>query len=327
MAEPSSQTGEDSPENSNASDVVADLYAHSPNDTVWQNGEAKDLPEVKKALETRAKTGIPMEGFNLARTNLAGIDLVDRKDHKGFQLKNSDFYRADLTKAHCYRLDFSGSSLMKANFTGANLHCANLSGCNLLGAVFAKAKIEHIDWGEKLFQESEAEKSTDLEEKHDFYQQAEEIYRHLRKVAEAQGLFDTAGIFFQKEMLVRRYQLPKYSMGRFVSKLVDLFCGYGEEPYRVILFSMIMILMFSFAYFGLGISGGDELLRIGGDTFEKDLQQFFSCLYFSVVTFTTLGYGDLTPVGFSRFFAAMEAFIGSFTLALFVVVFVKKMTR
>ena len=50
-------------------------------------------------------------------------------------------------------------------------------------------------------------------------------------------------------------------------------------------------------------------------------------MYFSVVTFTTLGYGDLVPVGPSRIIAAIEAFAGSFTLALFVVVFVKKMTR
>jgi len=46
-----------------------------------------------------------------------------------------------------------------------------------------------------------------------------------------------------------------------------------------------------------------------------------------VVTFTTLGYGDISPIGVTRFFATFEAFIGSFSLALFVVVFVKKMTR
>jgi voltage-gated potassium channel Kch len=55
--------------------------------------------------------------------------------------------------------------------------------------------------------------------------------------------------------------------------------------------------------------------------------EFFNSLYFSVVTFTTLGYGDISPVGVARFIAACEAFLGSFTMALFVVVFVKKMTR
>ena len=296
-------------------------------DILWKNGEAKKQDNVVDNLEKRAATARPMNGFNLARTSLVGVDLVNRGSTTGYQLINSDCYRTNFSKAHCFMLDFSGSSLMKANFTEANLHCTNMEGCNLLGAVFEKAKIEHINWGEKLVQEKQAENASTEREQHDLYQQAEEIYRHLRKVAEQQGLFETAGQFFQKEMLVRRCQLPKYSLRRFVSKLVDLFCGYGERPYRVILFSLLTILLFSFAYFLLGITDGEKLIRIGQDPIDTDIHEFFSCLYFSVVTFTTLGYGDLTPVGFSRIFSAMEAFIGSFTLALFVVVFVKKMTR
>ena len=62
----------------------------------------------------------------------------------------------------------------------------------------------------------------------------------------------------------------------------------------------------------------------------KTRQVFFNyiqCLYFSVVTFTTLGYGDYVPIGVSRVASALEAFTGSFTIALFVVVFVRKLTR
>lgn len=297
------------------------------NEGAWQNGEAKRLPDVKTALEHRAASDKLMLNFDLARTDLSGIDLVNRGHHHGFKLHNADLYRCDLHDAHCFQLDLSGSSLMKANLTGANLHCANLNQCNLLGACFEKAKIEHVNWGEKLVQEIEAGQVEGKSERNDLYQQAEEIYRHLRKVAELQGLFETAGRFFQKEMLVRRYQLPLYSPRRIISKAVDLFCGYGEQPARVVIFSLLTIFFFSFIYFFVGISDGSQILRIGGDTFFTDIGQFFSCVYFSVVTFTTLGYGDLSPVGAARFFAAIEAFVGSFTLALFVVVFVKKMTR
>ena len=297
------------------------------NDASWQNGEAKQFPDLKTSLESRAKTDMPMLNFDLSRTNLAGVDLVNRGHHHGFQLHNADLYRSDLSDAHCFQIDLSGSSLMKANLTGANLHCANLNQCNLLGACFERAKIEHVNWGEKLVQETDAEQVTDKDEQNDLYQQAEEIYRHLRKVAELQGLFETAGRFFQKEMLVRRYQLPELSLQRIVSKVVDLFCGYGELPSRVIMFSLSTIFVFSFVFFLVGISDGSQVLKLGGDPFAEDVGQFFSCVYFSVVTFTTLGYGDLSPIGVARFFAAIEAFIGSFTLALFVVVFVKKMTR
>jgi len=81
-------------------------------------------------------------------------------------------------------------------------------------------------------------------------------------------------------------------------------------------------------YFAIGIDYNNESLRINIQSgLVENIYNFLSCLYFSVVTFTTLGYGDLTPVGFARAMAAFEAFVGSFTMAPFVVVFVKKMTR
>ena len=51
-------------------------------------------------------------------------------------------------------------------------------------------------------------------------------------------------------------------------------------------------------------------------------------MYYSVVTFTTLGYGDMTPPdGIARPLAALQAFAGAFMMAMFVAVFGKKMTR
>jgi hypothetical protein len=37
---------------------------------------------------------------------------------------------------------------------------------------------------------------------------------------------------------------------------------------------------------------------------------YLDCLYFSVVTFSSLGYGDFRPVGVSRLLASMEVFVG-----------------
>ena len=54
---------------------------------------------------------------------------------------------------------------------------------------------------------------------------------------------------------------------------------------------------------------------------------FFRCLYFSFVTFTTLGYGDLAPCApFSRFLASLEAFSGVFIMGLFVTANVRKLS-
>ncbi|GIU30011.1 hypothetical protein TUM4644_28780 [Shewanella colwelliana] len=137
-----------------------------------------------------------------------------------------------------------------------------------------------------------------------------------------------AGEYLRKELTMRRHQMPKFSHTRMVSKFVDLFCGYGEAPIRVIGFSMGLIFICALLYLftGLSYDGNIHVFNLNNGL-SANLTLFFNCVYYSVVTFTTLGYGDFTPIGFSRAIAAIEAFTGSFTIALFVVVFVKKMTR
>ena len=286
---------------------------------------------IKEDLEAWAKSGKSMDGFQLKRVDLSNINLVKRGSKNGYSFRDADLYRANLNKAHLFAVDFSGSSLMKANLSGSNLHCANLENCNLLGVDISRCRLENISWGEFVCQEIKAKEALKEGEHllaNDHCQEAEEIYRNIRKNCEKQGLFETAGYFFHREMVVRRFQMKPNSFGRFVSKMVDIFCGYGEKPLRVVLFSMALIVMCAFSYYFLGISGSEGMVVFdSGQSWRENAMAFANCLYYSVVTFTTLGYGDFTPVGFSKAMAALEAFAGSFTMALFVVVFVKKMTR
>ncbi len=220
---------------------------------------------------------------------------------------------------------------MKANVSDANLHCCDFTGTNLLGIKWQGARIDGMEIGKRLMQEELAHKAgrwQKLKTALDNFEQCEEIYRDLRKAAEQQGLFEMGGHFIQKELTMRRFQYPPFSTQRFFSKFIDLFCGYGERPVNVIIFSLILIFVCAIAYFLLGTtSGGEEMGFSTSQNWTTNVGHFLNSLYYSVVTFTTLGYGDITPVGGSRLVAAIEAFTGSFTLALFVVVFVKKMTR
>ncbi|AKB07078.1 MULTISPECIES: ion channel [Vibrio] len=289
----------------------------------------KSRDDVKEKVEAWAHSGRPLDGFQLAKTDLQHINLVNRGSASGYSCRQADFYRANLSHAHFFKLDLQGSSLMKANLSGANLHCARLGDVNFLGVELSKTRLENIEWGASFKQEIEALKARsarDSAKEIALYQELEEVCRNIRKQCEMQGLFEEAGRFFKREMRFRRYQMPRLSLSRLISKIVDLFCGYGEDPLRVVAFSIVVILSCAVSYYLLGTTISNPLYP-NAQGWQKEVFEFMNSIYFSVVTFTTLGYGDISPHGFARFIAAFEAFMGSFTMALFVVVFVKKMTR
>lgn len=291
----------------------------------------KSGADVKEKLENYARAGGFLRGIFLERADLSGIDLVNHNAKTGFDMSYADLYRANLRNAHMFNICLANASLMKADLTSAKLNCANLSGVNLLGVRWKDSKIENIELSKKLHQEilaKKALKTRNIEQAIDYYEQAEEVYRDLRKHSEQAGMFRLSGALIQRELTMRRLQSPKYSIKRLTSKCIDLFCGYGEAPLRIIGISIIIILICATLYTFTGLNYQNEIVSYNSNaTMYENFKLFLSCLYYSIVTFTTLGYGDFTPVGISRAIAAVEAFTGSFTLALFVVVFVKKMTR
>ena len=145
---------------------------------------------------------------------------------------------------------------------------------------------------------------------------AESTYRKLRLKYAKQGEPEISGCFFYKEKVVqRRQQKPFKRITDFLLK--EFLFGYGEKPKRVILNGFIIIFLFSFIYFFAGIWNINHV----------KVNDFLSSLYFSIVTFTTLGYGDFHPKGYIRFFASFEALIGAVLIALFIVTLTRKYIR
>jgi hypothetical protein len=298
----------------------------------WHDADLdKSDPSWKHRLQDYAKSGRSMSGFQLHRMDLSGINLVNNGQRFGYDLSYADLYHCNLAHAHLFMLNLKGASLMKADLAYANLHYASLEKANLLGANFKHTRIEHVAWGDELRQVTLAKRALaegKQELSNSLFEESEEICRRIRNAAEGDGLFDLAGHFFHQEMVCRRNQLPRYSPKRIISKFVDLISGYGEKPLNVIIASIVLIAFCALLYAFFGIHDGDEDIRFSLDAgFMELLHTYLECLYYSTVTFTTLGYGDIVPLGWSRAVAAVEAFVGSFSIALFVVVFVKKMTR
>ncbi len=158
-----------------------------------------------------------------------------------------------------------------------------------------------------------------LQEKRKEFSQAREIYRLLKNNFHSIGRYSDEGWAFKKEKDMERKSnshfktLHKWLWSCFLNGLF----GYGEQPGKVIISAIIIILIFTFLFMSSGISNS----IIGGSTSKY----FLDCAYFSVITFTTLGYGDFRPLeGWGRIFAGTEAFIGALMMALFVYTFARR---
>ena len=298
----------------------------------WHRPGKRHFEVLTPQLESLLQENMDVQGLNLAQSDLSGLVAYNP------QLKNappdltgSNFKRAILKDTHFFHCNLSKCNFIKADLRGANLNHANLEDSNLLGVRLEGAHLEHVNWGQMVLQEKNARQAMALSHKkeaQEWFSEAEEVYRNLRTEFEKRGLFETSARFFYREMIVRRYQMPFWSIQRFSSKVNDLISGYSEKPMRVILSSLVVIYFYALTYFVFGLKEGERKLGVFyAHDWQSLILDFSECLYFSSVSFSTKGYGLLQPLGWSRAFAVSEAFVGAFWMALFVAVFVRKRSR
>jgi len=158
-----------------------------------------------------------------------------------------------------------------------------------------------------------------LQEKMENFYEAQEIYLLLKNNFHSIGRYKDESWAFKKEKDMERKSnchfktLHKWLWSCFLNGIF----GYGEQPSKVIVSAILVILLFASFFMISGISN----VGIGFNTSNN----FLDCFYFSTVTFTTLGYGDFRPLeGWGRILAGSEAFIGAFMMALFVYTFARR---
>ncbi|WP_048149837.1 potassium channel family protein [Palaeococcus ferrophilus] len=168
---------------------------------------------------------------------------------------------------------------------------------------------------------------------------AETFYRLARTSWEKNGDKERADEYYYLEMLARRrskygklgarveFPVPRFRIPlprrvrRFVHGLevlfewlfADLTCKYGTDWRRPILLWLLMVnVVFPTLFYAVKGVGA---------------KSFWDYQYFSIVTATTLGYGDLHPIGLGKAIASAEALFGMFMWAVFLTVFARKYMR
>ncbi|MFA0611340.1 potassium channel family protein [Vibrio sp. 10N.222.49.B4] len=111
---------------------------------------------------------------------------------------------------------------------------------------------------------------------------------------------------------------------RFALSAYKLTSEYGEKPWRVLASVVVVLLFATLANWILGISAGD-ISRTGELII---IHEFWNSLYYSIITFTTLGYGDYSSVGFfGKALSCVVSFSGLLLTSLFMVTVVRKYSR
>lgn len=152
---------------------------------------------------------------------------------------------------------------------------------------------------------------------------AEESFCNAKMAYTEAGAYEDSGSMYYEEMVMKRMRMKKRSWQRSVSYLYDLLCGYGEKPKNVIICWTAIIVFFALIYLfptGLAYSGTLEVSN-------NFLARIFHSLYFSAITFATLGNSHFEPKSYMRPFIMIEALLGIFMVVLFVLVFGRKMMR
>ncbi|HKC68903.1 MAG TPA: potassium channel family protein [Bacteroidia bacterium] len=204
----------------------------------------------------------------------------------------------------------------------------DISGMRILGRMF-------IDWrANNVYNLIYEQKETTLFQKAEQFRILKENFRNNGqyededaaylefKRCEAKANLDAVITKDKKNAL---WAYPNFYFQKYVFDYVG---RYATDPIRVLSNMFLAFTGFSFIYYIIT----EHFPNFGtvATTLPTELQHihsFGNCVYYSAITFFTIGYGDYFAEGYLKPFAAFEGFTGVFLMSYFTVAFVRKILR
>jgi hypothetical protein len=201
----------------------------------------------------------------------------------------------------------------------------DMSGMRLLGKLY-------IDWRHNKCSESiQNQVGTNLRQKSEQFRILKENFSSTGKYEDEDEAYIMFKRYEAKSWLTE--QQEKGGIAKIVSHIPDSFQWlvfdkiglYATSPGRVLFSVVVFWFCFGLVYFFIDLVGlGKTISAVGNpDHLSKFLQSF----YHSAITFFTIGYGDVYPLGLSRVVSGFEGFMGVFMMSYFTVAFVRKVLR
>jgi hypothetical protein len=268
--------------------------------------EMKDMTEWHKWCEENPHEviwleGADLSGFHLETANLSFTHLKGANIERA-HLKRSELNGADLQEAKLAYADLEeaiiNARLERASLYGAHLEGANLDGAYLEGADLTRAHLEGASFQRAHLQGARFEASV-VNGLTCFWQCSVDRKTDFRGVALDSCRMDE-GTKYLLEYNKRRMNWEYWYMGQswknrgrithqlltFPVRLFWCLSDYGKSTIRILAFFFALAIIFAVVYWAK-----PDCVMVNGQV--GGLVDFLHALYFSVVTMTTLGFGDI----------------------------------
>ena len=229
-------------------------------------------------IEGANLSGAILSGVDLSNAQLSGADLsnanlknavlkkaflldadLSNANLSGANLRMAGIINANFSNAYLNNADLRSAILMKSNFSGAMLYKADLRVAVLIAANFSKACVSGVNYNRKTFFNGI---------------RADTCYGNpiFKRFAKDQDFIETLR--------------ERGGWRKTLYFIWLIFADCGRTPWLWVLWSIFFAVGFGCIYF-----------HLGENSFKLEELQFSlsTMLYYRVVTFTTLGFGDIIP--------------------------------
>jgi uncharacterized protein YjbI with pentapeptide repeats len=205
-----------------------------------------------------------------------------------------------------------------------NIDSLDIAGMRLLGQI-------NVDWKENALKQIIFIKNSDNRKLADQFRILKQNFNKIGRYDDE----DLAYIEFKrceaKAILEESIKEKKgkaflhYPLYWFKLWVFDRMGLFATSPLRVLLSVLVTFLALAIIQYILPFFFETGINCISADASE--ITRFLDTMYYSGITYLTVGYGDCSPTGVLKFVANLEAFIGVFMMSYFTVAFARKVLR
>ncbi len=248
------------------------------------------------------------------------------------RVEDSNLSNADLNGIAIYKGLFENTNLEWARINGGSLQDVDFIGCRLINTELMDTVMVNPHMRRSLFRntllvakqlicldEDGRELGNGIKEEYEkSYEEAHYVYLQLKNNFANIGFYDDKIWASIKEQEMERFIALKNR--RWLKYLLYTFYryygNYGQDARLILLWGVVTVLVFGVIYYVTNTVD-----------WGKQSADLLTAIYFSVITFLTIGYGDIVPIGIGKLLASIEGAFGTITVSAFVVVLAKNLYR